>query len=307
MPYQKKGWGGYRLSPKAVVVNQLYHKHMTEKIPTNKKKFYKGPSLLWSLILHISVVGIIFILLAPYLFVSEKKKNIVTVDVINEEDISQKLPDPAFLGKQQTAKPKPIGGKTTSEAINKNQNIQKGKSFNKKTNQSESPIPSGQQGATLAKQGDSDRTIRKLLKTIDEIRATPNNQGTTTANQSRYATRQQSTLTNDELPIGQKDALSADEFSLLRQQISQCWQIPAGLRDIDKTKLIVVLTLAPNGKIKTASLKNKNILKNDTTRVLAESALRSFETANCQRLKLPKEKYPYWKTIEFTFDPYYAL
>ncbi|MDI9314336.1 MAG: hypothetical protein QM529_06665 [Hydrotalea sp.] len=280
---------------------------MAEHISPAKKKFYKGPSFITSLVLHLAAVVVVLGLLSPWLFVREKPKNIVAVDLVNEKDLTQKLPDPASLGNQQIAKPKPIGGRATNQGQIAQQQTATTNPSNSRRADNSLAAARQSTAANPAKSGDSNQNVPKILKTIDPIRATPNDKGKTTENKSPYATNRQSVITNDKVKTGDKDALSNDEFTTLRQQIVACWQIPAGLRDIDKTTITVLLSLSPEGRVTSATLKNQKLLNQDTTRVLAESALRSFATPACQKLKLPKDKYRYWKNIEFTFDPYYAL
>ncbi len=283
---------------------------MAEKISATKKNFYKGPSILWSIALHMMALLIVVGLASPYLFVPEKKKNknILAVDLVNEKDIDQRLPDPAKLGKNQVAKPKPLNSESSGATDNKRPISPASPSQPLSDSKGEQSSPTNQASKTQqTKKGDNQQNIAKILKTIDKTPATPDDKGKATQNKNQQANTKQSALADKQLPIGKKDSLTRNEFFQLRQQIAGCWQIPAGLRDVDKTTITVLLTLAPDGKVTDVKLKDKKILQDDTKRILAESALRSFDTPSCRKLTLPKDKYPIWKTIEFTFDPYHAL
>jgi hypothetical protein len=97
------------------------------------------------------------------------------------------------------------------------------------------------------------------------------------------------------------DKISASEMDLLRQQLAQCWNVPAGAPDPES--LIVTLRLSMNAD---RTVKDAEVIKQAAGRygdVAAESALRAIYSPQCNPLALPLNKYHEWKTFTIRFDP----
>lgn len=97
------------------------------------------------------------------------------------------------------------------------------------------------------------------------------------------------------------DKISASEMDLLRQQIAQCWNVPAGAPDPES--LIVTLRLTMNAD---RTVRDAEVTKQVAGRygdVAAESALRAIYSPQCNPLALPANKFHEWKTFTIRFDP----
>ncbi|MGB1360575.1 MAG: hypothetical protein ACPG8V_00500 [Alphaproteobacteria bacterium] len=98
--------------------------------------------------------------------------------------------------------------------------------------------------------------------------------------------------------------LTKDDLIELRNQIKQCWKVPAGIQNAENLVTKVKVALKPNGKIINAEIYSTSIsTSNQFMRVMSESALRAILSDGCNPLKLPKSKYKQWKNIIITFDP----
>lgn len=97
------------------------------------------------------------------------------------------------------------------------------------------------------------------------------------------------------------DKISASEMDLLRQQLAQCWNVPAGAPDPES--LIVTLRLTMNAD---RTVRDAEVTKQVAGRygdVAAESALRAIYSPQCNPLALPANKFHEWKTFTIRFDP----
>jgi len=103
----------------------------------------------------------------------------------------------------------------------------------------------------------------------------------------------------------QSNTLSISEIDLLRQQLSSCWNAPAGAK-IERGMVVVI-----SAKVQ----KNRSVIENSVRIVdtnipksntfygpITESAMRTFFKPECTPLKLPVDKYNLWKNLTITFD-----
>jgi len=96
--------------------------------------------------------------------------------------------------------------------------------------------------------------------------------------------------------------LGLSDLDRLRAHISQCWSPPIGAKGADNLKVDILLELERDGTVKRAEIQNTNRFNQDKTyKVAAEAALRAV--IGCGKLPLPPEKYDFWKTFIFGFDP----
>jgi hypothetical protein len=99
------------------------------------------------------------------------------------------------------------------------------------------------------------------------------------------------------------DQLTISEMDLIRQQISKCWNIPAGARDAQNLIVNVKVWMNMDGTVKEVRLENTGSSDNPFYRTASESALRAVQDQRCLPLKLPLEKYDQWKVFVLTFNP----
>lgn len=95
----------------------------------------------------------------------------------------------------------------------------------------------------------------------------------------------------------------------VNQQVTPCWSIPAGVRDVQKISVAVLIRLNPDGSLGAApKVEDSGRLGRDPSfRAVAESSLRALRNPQCMPLKLPYDQYDLWKEITFVFDPKEAL
>jgi len=102
-------------------------------------------------------------------------------------------------------------------------------------------------------------------------------------------------------PLGAQ--LTASELDLVKEQIEQCWNIPAGARDAQDLRPEFRVAMNSDGTVRTASLLNQAQLDDPVFRAAADAAYRALKNPACQPLKLPRDKYDQWQTFTITFDP----
>ena len=99
--------------------------------------------------------------------------------------------------------------------------------------------------------------------------------------------------------------LSISEIDLLRQQLSSCWNAPAGAIINIGDKVTISAKVQQNMKVFENSVRivDTNISKsNPFYGPITDSAMRTLLNPECTPLKLPKEKYNLWKNLTITFD-----
>ena len=100
-------------------------------------------------------------------------------------------------------------------------------------------------------------------------------------------------------------ALSISEIDLLRQQLTSCWNAPAGAIIERGMKVTISAKIRQNMKVLENSVRivDTNISKSNTFYgPITDSAMRTLLNPDCSPLKLPKEKYNLWKSLTITFD-----
>ena len=99
--------------------------------------------------------------------------------------------------------------------------------------------------------------------------------------------------------------LSISEIDLLRQQLSSCWNAPAGAVINVGDKVTISAKVQQNMKVFENSVRivDTNISKsNPFYGPITDSAMRTLLNPECTPLKLPKDKYNLWKNLTITFD-----
>ena len=99
--------------------------------------------------------------------------------------------------------------------------------------------------------------------------------------------------------------LSISEIDLLRQQLTSCWNAPAGAV-IEKGMFVKISAkIKQNRRVFDNSVRiiDTNIPKSNTFYgPITESAMRTLLNPECVPLKLPEQKYDLWKNLTITFD-----
>jgi outer membrane biosynthesis protein TonB len=103
-------------------------------------------------------------------------------------------------------------------------------------------------------------------------------------------------------PLGSQ--LSASEVDMIREQISRCWNIPAGARDAKDLVVEIRVVVLPDGTVQQATIVDQGRAVADPFfRAAAESARRAFFNPLCRPLRLPPDKYDIWKDMVVDFSP----
>jgi hypothetical protein len=102
-------------------------------------------------------------------------------------------------------------------------------------------------------------------------------------------------------PLGSQ--LSASEVDMIREQISRCWNIPAGARDAKDLVVEIRVAVMPDGMVQQATIVDQGRLADPFFRAAAESARRAFFNPECRPLRLPPDKYEIWKDMVVDFSP----
>ena len=109
-------------------------------------------------------------------------------------------------------------------------------------------------------------------------------------------------------PLGvelKNNILSISEIDLLIQQLSSCWNAPAGAIINVGDKVTISAKIQQNMKVFENSVRivDTNISKsNPFYGPITDSAMRTLLNPECTPLKLPKDKYNLWKNLTITFD-----
>jgi outer membrane biosynthesis protein TonB len=103
-------------------------------------------------------------------------------------------------------------------------------------------------------------------------------------------------------PLGGQ--LSASEMDMVREQISRCWNIPAGARDARDLVVEIRVIVQPDGNVQQAIIVDQARAAADPFfRAAAESARRAFFNPLCRPLHLPPDKFEIWKDMIVAFSP----
>jgi hypothetical protein len=98
--------------------------------------------------------------------------------------------------------------------------------------------------------------------------------------------------------------VTMSEIDMVRRQIEQCWNLPAGARDAQGMQVSIVVDMNADGTPRGAAIEDQGrMAANPSYRVAAESALRAVLNPRCHPFKLPRDKYERWKRMTLVFDP----
>ncbi len=102
-------------------------------------------------------------------------------------------------------------------------------------------------------------------------------------------------------PLGSQ--LTTNELDAIKQQLRECWLVPAGARDAKDLRPEFRVYMNQDGTVRSASQLNPERNSDPFFQAAAESAMRALRNPRCQPLKLPPQKYDAWQTFTITFDP----
>lgn len=100
------------------------------------------------------------------------------------------------------------------------------------------------------------------------------------------------------------ERLTISEEDMLRRQLSQCWNMPVGARDVENLIVEVLIQVNEDRTVAKAEIVDRMRYNTDGFfRAAADAAIRALRHPNCSPLAVPPDKYEQWKTIRFFFDP----
>lgn len=149
----------------------------------------------------------------------------------------------------------------------------------------------------------SERPMKKkftsLLKDLKEEKLNRSDSTKSLADRLKEASRNRNNQS-----FKPKEKVTIGEIDLVRQQISQCWNITSGARQADALSVEIEMKMNPDATVRQASVVDSIRMNSDPYyRAAAESALRALSHPDCIPLKLPLDKYYMWKSFTFNFDP----
>ena len=122
---------------------------------------------------------------------------------------------------------------------------------------------------------------------------------------ARMNRKQQSSLAEvSESSLGEK--LSISEIGAIKRQIERCWFVPAaiGAKDVGDMLVQIHIRLNPDGTLRKSQIVDRFLFEtNAAYKAVAESALRAVRNPQCNKFKLPLQKYNIWKDIVLRFNP----
>ncbi len=208
----------------------------------------------------------------------KQKENILTktkVETIKSNEIKPKL-------KPKPKKTKPLNTKSDLQIEEKNEN---------------KPDPDKKEIVTKPKQKpEEDFSIASMLKDL-------RNEKSNNIIEDEADENNQDQSGKDE--VKENIVLSISEIDLLRQQLSSCWNAPAGAVIERGMKVTISAKVQQNMNVFQNSVRivDTNIpISNAFYGPITDSAMRTLLNPECTPLKLPKDKYSLWKNLTITFD-----
>lgn len=261
----------------------------------NRGLFYSG-------LLHLSLFILMIVGLPTWLNKTETAERVITVDILPISSVTNIKPEEKKAEKKEEKKeepkekeklkPKPRQEEVEEkkkEAIPDKKKPEKKKEQVKKKEEKKKPDKK-------KKQEDFD----SVLKSVEKIKEDED-----------FLKDLEKDLSNKEEKNKKKGGdynpnmpLSISERDAIIQQISECWNIPAGAKDAGSMLVKIRVSFAEDGSATEVKIMDMaRYSSGDAFFVAAaDSAVRAVKM--CSPLKgLPKDKYSTWKEIELNFDP----
>jgi TolA protein len=217
---------------------------------------------------------------------------------------AEPTPVPAFVPKEKAPAPaRPAPEPET--AVAKAEAKPEAKSEPKPERKAEAKAPRETSPALPAKaKQNEEMDFASVLKSLEtsQRKAAPGEKSpgetTTGSAAEKSSSKSAGTAFDASLPV------TMSEIDMVRRQIEQCWNLPAGARDAPDLRVTIVVDMNPDGTPRNAVVDDQAQMQaSPFFRVAAESALRAVLNPRCHPFKLPREKYERWKTMTLVFDP----
>lgn len=145
-----------------------------------------------------------------------------------------------------------------------------------------------------------------VLKTVEKLKSQPQpkEKEKEKAKPESFEQQMAKALTSRTAEHSPMRPLAISEIDLVRQQIRECWNLPAGAKDAQDLNIEIRVVMNPDATVREARIQDQRRLQGDPFfRAAAESALRAVLNPRCSPLKLPLDKYQEWQKMTLNFDP----
>ncbi len=143
--------------------------------------------------------------------------------------------------------------------------------------------------------------MASVLKTVEKLDQDQKKTNDKPAPKTETQTPPTPNATVSSLDRSRREAQLGD---LVRQQIRQCWNVPAGAKDIQNMVVEIRMQLGPDGAVQRVEPRDPGRMGSDPFyRTLAESAMRAVLNPRCNPLKLPPDSYDIWRDMTLSFNP----
>ena len=221
---------------------------------------------------------------SPNLEVKEIKKPIIKEKEILEVKKKVETIQTDKIKPKLKPKPKKINNENTKSDLDVETNIK--------------DKPKLETDKTISKpKTEKDFSIASMLKDLR------NEQTNMTQNEVKDDIEEEDNTSTDETDAN--IMLSISEIDMLRQQLSSCWNAPAGAVIERGMQVTISAKVLQNMKVSSKSVRivDTNIPNsNPFYGPITDSAMRTLLNPECTPLKLPKDKYNLWKNLTITFD-----
>jgi hypothetical protein len=137
-----------------------------------------------------------------------------------------------------------------------------------------------------------------VLKNLSKLQPSPQKTEQPTKEKTAPAQQQASAM------AALATQMSAGEMDALIQQLSKCWNIPAGARDAQNLNVDVRIQVNPDRTVRSTQIVDQARYNSDGFfRAAADSALRALRSPACTPLALPPDKASLWKDMVIGFNP----
>jgi len=99
------------------------------------------------------------------------------------------------------------------------------------------------------------------------------------------------------------DRMTISEIDLVKAQIRECWNVPAGAREAEDLIIEIKVDMGRDGVPRNAWIESRARMGEAFYRAAAESALRAVLNNRCHPFKLPPQKYDQWHDLRLVFNP----
>tara|TARA_A100001015_G_scaffold317587_1_gene434987 strand:+ start:1767 stop:2516 length:750 start_codon:yes stop_codon:yes gene_type:complete len=241
-------------------------------------------SFIRSIVFHLVIVSILLIL--PN-YINLSKKTVISEVPIEVVDISEKT-------KIKKSQKKKTLNQETNESFTAPKVVSKPKvpEFVEKVKENKTKKKKVEEEVKENKK-EKEKRLSSILKSIDKLK------------EEKKKNDQEKPILepieNDTLDLNEK--LTISELDMIRRQFINCWNVPAGAKNIQNLQVLVKIKLDEDGNVIDSELIKTSSLNDSFYRAAAESAMRAVRHPSCKKLKVPVKKYKTWKNITLNFDP----